>query len=172
MIVLLASPVAAQRGGRVSIVGNAGVVWPIMHHPSTERFDTHAALLSGALLNYGISDWLGLQVGLLLSEQRVETDRDENNTMTTQELVMQLRWNVLTGLWQPYLTAGANYYVVSLDPPLDDESDPGMVFGAGVELIFTDHISFGLTGRYGYIFMEHFDSGEMVSGLATLAFTF
>ncbi len=172
ILLLVAAPAWAQRGGRVSIVGNAGVLFPIMHHPTTQKFDASPALVSGALLNYGVSDFLGIQFGLLVNEQRVETGEDEHNTMTTQELVMQLRWNILTGSWQPYLSAGVDYYIISLDPPLNDESDPGLLAAAGLEMIFTDHISFGFVGRYSYIFVEHFDSGEMLSGLATLAFTF
>jgi opacity protein-like surface antigen len=174
LILCLAGPAQAQRGGRVSLVALGGVLYPIMHHPSTDRFETRPALTGGAMINYGINDYLGVDFGLLLSEQRVITgdNDDDKNTMTTQELLLQLRWNVLTGPWRPFLQAGVNYNVISLDPPLNDESDAGITMGAGVELIFTDHISFGLVGRYSNIFVEHFDSAEMVSGLATAAFSF
>lgn len=172
LLLTLATPAAAQHGGRVSVVGNLGVLFPMMDHPQVAKFDAGPALLSGAMLNYGVSDLFGLQFGLLVSEQQIKTGGDEKNKMTLQEMVMQFRWNILTGLWQPYLTAGVNYYVISLDPPLDDESDPGVNFGGGLELIFTDHISFGVTGRYSYVFVEHFDAGAMASCLATLSFTF
>ncbi|NLH49813.1 MAG: porin family protein [Myxococcales bacterium] len=172
LLLLPPLPARAQRGGRVSILGNVGALWPQMEHQRTSRFDTPTALLTGALLNYGITDHAGIQFGLLSSEMRVRTDRNHDNTMTAQEIVTCFRWNVLTDLIQPYMLLGANYYIISLDPPLEDESDPGLIGGIGLEAVLTDHVSFGAVGRYSYLFADHFDSATMFSGLFTLAFTF
>jgi hypothetical protein len=171
-LLLTASPAFAQRGGRVSAVGNIGFFWPRMRHERMRQFDTKPALLGGAMINFGISDHAGVQFGVLVGEESVTTGPNEYNTMTLQELDLQFRWNILTEFVQPYLLLGGEYAVISLDPPLDDESDPGVNAGAGLELLFTDRLSVGVVGRWSKLFSPNFETAEMWSGLATVAFTF
>ena len=172
ILVVWAVPAPAQRGGRVSIAADIGVIFPHLSHPEARHFNTEADLVFGGHFDYGISDHAGLQFGLLRSDQEVETAASQTNTMTIQELYALFRWNLWVASLQPFFTLGLNYSLINLDPPLEDESDPGFVVGVGLDAILTDNISLGVTGRYNYLFTQGFDSVRIVNCLLTLAFAF
>lgn len=173
LAVLLPAPAAlAQRAGRISIIGKLGAFWPQMDHPKTERFDTHPALAGGAMVNYGVNDYFGFQFGVLSSEQEARTGPQEHNRLTMHDFTLQLRWNILTGIVQPYLLLGGEYYILSLDPPLEDETDPGLTGGAGIEFLLYDHFSFGASARYSMLYPEHFGSAALYQAMGYVAFAF
>jgi len=162
----------AQRAGRISILGQLGAFWPQMDHPKTERFDTHPVLAGGASVNYGANDYLGFQFGVLSSAQEARTGPNEHNRLTMHDFTLQMRWNILTGIVQPYLLLGVEYYILSLDPPLEDETDPGITGGAGLEFLLYDHFSFGVSARYSMLYPEHFGSAALCQAMGYVAFAF
>jgi opacity protein-like surface antigen len=166
-----ATPAWAQRGARVSLVGQAGAMWAVMKHEN-RQFEPKAGFTGGALINYGINDHIGVQFGLLVSEQRVKLAREEFTTMTIQTFDLQFRWNILPDLWQPYLFVGGDYNILSLDPPFNDESDLGVDGGVGFEAHLTDHISVGVFGRYSRVFAKEFTAVDLYAAAATVAFAF
>ncbi len=172
VLLLSAAPALAQRGGRVSLGADVGMQKPYMSHPQPQYFRTKLDLVFGGHIDYGISDRAGVQFGLLRSDQEVEVRDDKTNTMTMQELYFQFRWNLLTGYIEPYALLGAQYYLINLDPPLEDENDPGVMAGLGVTAILSDNIALGLCSRFSYIFVQDLDSARVVQGLATVTFSF
>lgn len=172
VLLLCAAPALAQRGGRVSVGADVGIQKPYMSHPAPQRFLTKADLVFGGHIDYGISDHAGIQFGLLRSDQEVEVRDEKTNTMTIQELYAHFRWNLLLGYIEPYALFGASYYLINLDPPLENENDPGLTVGLGVTAILSDNIALGLCSRFSYIFAQDFDSARVVQGLATVTFSF
>lgn len=171
-LVLLAANASAQRGGRVSLGLDAGMLFPYMNHPEANQFNSEPDFVFGGHFDYGVSDHAGIQFGLLRSDQEVETSGKQTNTMTIQNLYTLFRWNFFLGRFQPYMLLGADYYLINLDPPLEDENDPGVTTGLGLDAILTDNISLGVSGRFSYIFTRDLDSARMVNCLATLTFSF
>ncbi len=171
-LLLFAEPARAQLSGRVSIVGEGGAYFPWLALTHNRRFGAKVGGLGGIQLDYGITDYLGVQFGLTYTQQQAKTSSATFNTLTIEDLDVALRWNILTDVVQPYLLLGGNYAILSLDPPLGDESDPGVTAGAGVELLMTDHFSFGFAGRYEKLFSRQFTRAEAVDVLGTLAYTF
>ena len=172
LLLLSAAPVLAQWGGRVSVGADVGIQKPYMSHPVPQYFRTKTDLVFGGHIDYGISDHAGIQFGLLRSDQEVEVRDEKTNTMTMQDLYVHFRWNLMLGYLEPYALFGVSYYLINLDPPLEDENDPGVTAGLGVTAILSDNIALGLCSRFSYIFVQDLDSARVVQGLATVTFSF
>jgi len=174
VVVLLAfaAPAAAQRSGRVDVAADVGMIWLRFDRSDVERFHTEPDLIYGGHFAYGVSDHVGLQVGMLHTQQDVDVGGREPNTMVIEEFYGLFNWNMLFGVFQPYVSLGFGYYLINVDPPLKDESDAGFILGVGLDALLTDHISLGLVGRYSYIFARDFDFARMIDALATVAFAF
>lgn len=170
--IIAAAPALAQQSGRLAVVADVGMIKPFLEHPNAPRFETETDLAFGGHVEYGITDRVGVQMGLLWSNQQVRTSERLYNEMTIEELNTMLRWNILFGQFEPYLMAGVNYYFFNLEPPLEDTNDIGATFGLGIEATLTDHFSVGLAARYGYVFASAFDSAQIVSAVGTLAWRF
>jgi len=174
LLLLLLWPEAAfaQRGGRVAVVADGGALFPFIGLTHGRRFTAKTTGTGGVLINYGITDHLGVQFGLSYAEEQVRTNEITYNTLTMENLTADARWNILTGLLQPYLLLGVDYAVFSLDPPLSDENDPGLNGGVGLEAWLTDHVSFGAVGVFERTFPKQFNRAEFVTVAVTLAYTF
>ncbi len=172
LLLLAVAPADAQRDGRVSVGADVGVLWPRFDRSDVEKFHTEAGLLYGGHIAYGFTEHVGMQLGLTRSMQAVDVGGHELNNMVIQELYALINWNFPLGVFQPFVGLGGGYYLITLDPPLPDENNAGMILSAGTDALVTDNISVGLSVRYSYIFAHEFDFARGIAGLATVAFAF
>ena len=167
LFVLACATVAMADGGRLTLGVDGGLYTPAFVHNRQDRFDTHAAGCYGGHLLYGVSDHTEIRVGGLVTRQDVEIDGGRSVDMVLQDIMLGVRWSVLTGPIRPLITLGGNYAIIKLDQPLQDESDFGMHAGLGMEFVLTRNLRLGVSAHGEYFLPIRF---RRAWGLASLAF--
>lgn len=159
-------------GGRLTLGADCGVYYPVFAHNRQDTFTTSAAPIYGGHVAYGVSDHTEIRAGGLYTIQEVEIDDGEKVTMSLQDILLGVRWSILTGSIRPLAYLGASYYIINLEQPLQDESDFGIHVGTGMEFVLTKNLRLGVNGFGEYVLPHRFKSAFGLSALAFVNLTF
>lgn len=170
-IFILTAPAMAE-GGRFTVGGDVGAIYPIFNHNDTDKFEVDPALCYGTHIAYGVSDHASLKAGWLFAIQDVRIDGDEDITMMIQDIQLGGQWIIFTGSIRPMVFMGMSYYIINLEEPLKDDSNFGLHGGVGMEFFVTKRLSLGVLENTEYVFLNEFEYALSLSGLAFVNFTF
>jgi hypothetical protein len=158
--------------GRLTIGAETGVYYPWFEYDGVDTFDGEISWSYGSHVSYGVSEHANIQAGWIFTIQDIDIGEDDTVTMIYQDVMLGVRWAILTGWIRPTVSLGGSFNIINLEEPLKDLTAFGPHIGAGMEFVATKNLSLGLIGYGEYMFGQKLVRAFGVHGLFFFNFTF